>query len=77
MSQAVATPIGAGAERYAGYDLYASSSSNSGSLNITVTFDVSADADLAAVEIQNRVKLAESRLPPSDPKWYHDREAGS
>ena len=40
-----------------------SSSSNSGSLNITVTFDVSADADLAAVEIQNRVKLAESRLP--------------
>lgn len=29
----------------------------------TVTFDVSADPDLAAVEIQNRVKLAESRLP--------------
>ena len=28
-----------------------------------MTFDVSADADLAAVEIQNRVKLAESRLP--------------
>jgi hypothetical protein len=29
----------------------------------TVTFDISADPDLAAVEIQNRIKLAESRLP--------------
>lgn len=28
-----------------------------------MTFDISADPDLAAVEIQNRVKLAESRLP--------------
>jgi len=28
-----------------------------------VTFDIDTDADLAAVEVQNRVKLAESRLP--------------
>ena len=40
-----------------------SSSSNSGGFSATVTFDVSTDADLAAVEIQNRIKLAESRLP--------------
>ena len=40
-----------------------SSSSNSGGLTITVTFDVNANPDLSAVEIQNRVKLAESRLP--------------
>ena len=40
-----------------------SNSSNSGGFSATVTFDVSADPDLAAVEIQNRVKLAESRLP--------------
>ena len=40
-----------------------SSSSNSGGLSITVTFDISTDAELAAVDIQNRVKLAESRLP--------------
>lgn len=40
-----------------------SSSSNSGGLSITVTFDVSTDVDLAAVEVQNRVKLAEARLP--------------
>ena len=40
-----------------------SSSSNSGGFSATVTFDVSSDPDLAAVEIQNRLKLAESRLP--------------
>ena len=28
-----------------------------------MTFDISTDAELAAVDIQNRVKLAESRLP--------------
>ena len=40
-----------------------SSSSNSGGLSINVTFDISANPELSAVEIQNRVKLAESRLP--------------
>ena len=40
-----------------------SNSSNSGSFSATVTFDISADPDLSAVEIQNRIKLAESRLP--------------
>ena len=41
-----------------------SNSSNSGSFSATVTFDISADPDLSAVEIQNRIKLAESRLRP-------------
>ena len=41
----------------------AANSSNSGGFSATVTFDISADPDLAAVEIQNRIKLAESRLP--------------
>ena len=63
VSQAVATPIEQELNGTPGMIYMQSSSSNSGSLNITVTFDVSADADLAAVEIQNRVKLAESRLP--------------
>ena len=40
-----------------------SNSSNSGGFSATVTFDISADPDLAAVEIQNRIKLAESSLP--------------
>ncbi|WP_102409161.1 multidrug efflux RND transporter permease subunit [Parabacteroides bouchesdurhonensis] len=63
VSQAVATPIEQELNGTPGMIYMQSSSSNSGGLSITVTFDVSADPDLAAVEIQNRVKLAESRLP--------------
>lgn len=40
-----------------------SSSSNSGNSSITVTFDASRDQDIAAVDIQNRVSVAEPRLP--------------
>lgn len=36
---------------------------NNGSMNITVTFETGTDVDLAAVEVQNRVKRAEPRLP--------------
>ena len=63
VSQAVATPIEQELNGTPGMIYMQSSSSNSGGLNITITFDISTDADLAAVEIQNRVKLAESRLP--------------
>lgn len=37
--------------------------SNDGGLNITVTFETGTNIDLAAVEVQNRVKRAEPRLP--------------
>ncbi|HLO86081.1 MAG TPA: efflux RND transporter permease subunit [Nostocaceae cyanobacterium] len=40
-----------------------SSSSNDGSSTITVTFDASRDKDIAAVDVQNRVTLAEPQLP--------------
>ena len=40
-----------------------SNNTNSGGFSATVTFDISTDPDLAAVEIQNRVKEAEGRLP--------------
>jgi hydrophobic/amphiphilic exporter-1 (mainly G- bacteria), HAE1 family len=40
-----------------------SSSSNSGTSTITVTFDASRDKDIAAVDVQNRVALAEPQLP--------------
>ncbi|NEQ22493.1 MAG: MMPL family transporter, partial [Microcoleus sp. SIO2G3] len=42
-----------------------SSSSNSGTSTITVTFDASRDIDLAAVDVQNRVSVAEPQLPQS------------
>lgn len=63
VSQAVATPIEQELNGTPGMLYMESSSSNSGSFSATVTFDISADPDMASVEIQNRVKLAESRLP--------------
>jgi hydrophobe/amphiphile efflux-1 (HAE1) family protein len=44
--------------------LYMSStSSNTGSYNLTVTFEVGTDLDMAAVLVQNRVAIAEPTLP--------------
>ena len=63
VSQAVATPIEQELNGTPGMLYMESNSSNSGGFSVTVTFDVSTDADLAAVEVQNRLKLAESRLP--------------
>lgn len=40
-----------------------SSSSNSGVSEITVTFDATRDQDIAAVDVQNRVSIAEPQLP--------------
>src|ERR1019366_9305660 len=42
---------------------YSSTSGGDGSTTITVTFDVSRNQDLAAVDVQNAVKLAEPQLP--------------
>ncbi|HEY6337955.1 MAG TPA: multidrug efflux RND transporter permease subunit [Candidatus Sulfotelmatobacter sp.] len=40
-----------------------STSGNDGTSNITVTFDLGRDPDLATVDIQNRVNTAQGRLP--------------
>ena len=63
VSQAVATPIEQELNGTPGMLYMESNSSNSGGFSATITFDISSDPDLSAVEIQNRVKLAESRLP--------------
>ena len=63
VSQAVATPIEQELNGTPGMLYMESNSSNSGGFSATVTFDISSNPDLAAVEIQNRIKLAESRLP--------------
>lgn len=63
VSQAVATPIEQQINGTPGMIYIESSSSNSGGFSATITFDISTDVDLAAVEIQNRVKLAEGSLP--------------
>ena len=63
VSQAVATPIEQELNGTPGMLYMESSNTNTGSFTATVTFDSSTNPDLAAVEIQNRVKEAESRLP--------------
>jgi len=40
-----------------------SSSSNDGTSTITVTFDAARDKDIAAVDVQNRIAVAEPQLP--------------
>lgn len=63
VTQAVATPIEQELNGTPGMIYMSSSSSNSGVFTALVTFDIDTDPELAAVDIQNRVKKAESRLP--------------
>lgn len=63
VAQAVATPIEQELNGTPGMLYMESTNSNSGSFSATLTFDISTDADIAAVEVQNRVKEAEARLP--------------
>lgn len=63
VEESVAAPL---EEEVNGVDkmLYMSStSSNSGSYELTITFEVGTDPDIAAVNVQNRVALANSKLP--------------
>lgn len=43
--------------------MYMSSSSSDGSYQLTITFNVGTDIDMATVKVQNRVSLAEPQLP--------------
>ena len=63
VTQAVATPIEQELNGTPGMIYMSSTSSNSGGFSALVTFDIDTDPELAAVDIQNRVKKAESRLP--------------
>jgi HAE1 family hydrophobic/amphiphilic exporter-1 len=60
---AVTTPLEQAINGVEGMLYMASSSTNSGVATITVTFDVTRDPDLAAVDVQNRVNQAIGRLP--------------
>lgn len=63
VSQAVATPIEQVLNGTPGMLYMESQSTNNGGFSVNITFDIDTDADMAAVEVQNRVKEAESRLP--------------
>ncbi len=60
---AVTTPLEQAINGVEGMTYLQSSSTNSGVSSITVTFDVGRDADLAAVDVQNRVNRALGRMP--------------
>ncbi|MDQ3214435.1 MAG: multidrug efflux RND transporter permease subunit [Acidobacteriota bacterium] len=60
---AVTTPLEQAINGVEGMLYMTSSSTNSGASNITVTFDVTRDVDIAAVDVQNRISTALGRLP--------------
>ena len=60
---AVTTPLEQAINGVEGMLYISSSSTNSGVSQITITFDVTRDQDLAAVDVQNRVNQALGRMP--------------
>ena len=63
VESAVTTPLEQAINGVEGMTYMTSSSTNSGVSTITVTFDISRDQDLAAVDVQNRVNSALGRMP--------------
>ena len=63
VADTVTTPLEEQINGVQGMTYMSSSSSNDGSSNITVTFDVGYPLDIAAVDVQNRVSQAASSLP--------------
>jgi multidrug efflux pump len=63
VAQAVAAPIEQQLSGLEGLLYYQSANSSTGVMTLSVYFDISRDQDLAAVEVQNAVKLAEPQLP--------------
>jgi len=63
VAQAVAAPIEQQLSGLEGMLYYQSANSSAGVMSLSVYFDISRDQDLAAIEVQNAVKLAEPQLP--------------
>ena len=63
VESAVTTPLEQAINGVEGLAYLQSSSTNSGISTITVTFDIDRNADLAAIDVQNRVNQALGRMP--------------
>lgn len=63
VAQSVAAPIEAQVNGVEDMLYMSLSSTDEGSYSLTVTFEVGTDPDLAAINVQNRVQLAEATLP--------------
>ncbi len=60
----VTTPLEQQINGVKGMIYFGSDSTSNGVSNVTATFDVGYDQDIAAVDIQNRVQTAQASLPP-------------
>jgi hydrophobe/amphiphile efflux-1 (HAE1) family protein len=63
VANAVAAPIEQQLSGLDGLLYYKSSNASDGTMNLQVYFDLSRDLDLAAVDVQNQVNVAEPQLP--------------
>ncbi len=63
VEQSIAEPIEEQVNGVAGMMYMSSSSTNTGDYNLTITFALGTNPDIAQVEVQNRVALAEPQLP--------------
>ncbi|HKW42250.1 MAG TPA: multidrug efflux RND transporter permease subunit [Gemmatimonadales bacterium] len=63
VADAVAAPIEQQLSGLQGLLYFRSSNSSDGTMNLSVYFDISRDQDLAAVDVQNQIALAEPQLP--------------
>ena len=63
VESAVTTPIEQAINGVEGMQYMTSSSGSNGTSTVTVTFDVTRNLDVAAVDVQNRVSQVEGRLP--------------
>ena len=63
VEQTVTTPIESQINGSPGMKYMSSNSTSDGNSRITVTFEVGTDIDIAALDVQNRVGIAEPALP--------------
>lgn len=63
LEETVAGPVEEAVNGVEGMIYLSSKSANDGSYSLTVAFEIGTDADMALVNVQNRVKLAEPKLP--------------
>ena len=63
VEETVTTPIEIEVNGTPGMDYITSYSTSSGNLSMNITFDIDADVDIATLDVQNRVGIAEPQLP--------------